>query len=242
MLYSYGFGIFLTFRVFNIITLHQMEESCRIWLILPVPWATNRTFLYLYFLWRVHIVFRASRLKITKIKITALSVTVCILFIFSWLFMYGFGEFVGCQESIHGLLSTVPFAISDTTFALLCLYLFVSRLRKTNRTNDKDLLYVTNKLTILQVVTLVFTVLTNLIFMVLPILAIVGIDASVNAVCLILSVKGHDVHYKRFCILCRYCCERLSEEEKNMELSIAKTQKSTCTCTHTTHTSGMTDI
>merc|ERR1712129_377122 len=109
-----------------------------------------------------------------------------------------------------------PASIIDAFFASLCLYLFVSRLKKTNKLNDKDLQYVTNKLTILQSVTIIFTLSASLLFYLIPLLAVVGMDTTINAICLVLSVKGNDKYYRRMCILCRCCCERISDDERGM--------------------------
>lgn len=139
--------------------------------------------------------------------------------------MYAFGEFVGCQEALHSFISATPFAITDTTFALLCLYLFMSRLRETNRSNDKDVLYVTNKLTILQVATMGIHKFVSMVYLGLPITGMLGIDASVNTVCLILSVKAYDEWYKKLCFLCRYCCEKETMEEAIVELTVSSQDK-----------------
>ena len=218
--YSYAFFIFLALRRFGVFTLAQAKESCNMWLLLQLPWAINRAFLYLYFLWRIHLVFGKTRYKIKKSKIIALSVSVCVMFILCWICSYVFGERVGCQASHHGFFLMLPFVFTDCVFSGLTLFLFISRLKISNKLKDKDLQYLTSKFTILQSVTVICTVATNSIFLALPILAFVGVDASLNCICLMLSLKGHDAYYKRLCILCRCCCERISEEEANIDVEL----------------------
>ena len=111
------------------------------------------------------------------------------------------------------------------------MFLFISRLKISNKLKDRDLQYLTSKFAILQSVTVICTVATNFTFLALPILAFVGVDASLNCICLMLSVKRHDAYYKRLCILCRCCCERISEAEENIDVEL-ETQEGTSNITN----------
>eukprot|EP01084_Bolivina_argentea_P012973 24313_1 len=219
MIFTYFYVLFLTLRKAGIFT--DYITMCSISILGSPFYQLNRLFLYLYFIWRVDVSFSQTVLEMKKTNVKLLSIINIISFTFSIIFMVSYHIRFVCEDNSPTdlLIATIPFGLFDTTFAWLCLYLFVSRLRTLikmdkNRFNDRQSLqYIANKFTILSVVAISSTTLIYLIYLVLPLASISAIDSTLNAFCLILSTKDYDLYYQKYCVLCRTICEKKSQSD-----------------------------
>eukprot|EP01084_Bolivina_argentea_P072716 132016_1 len=171
--------------------------------------ATNRGFLYLYFLTRLQLSFDETVYAIKKWILIGLRLYLMMGVIFGSVFYYYYATINKCSldSMVYGI---APLVIVDLTASLLCLFLMVYKLRqllKNNNTKQPHLKYIISKLCVLTSVAIMSTGFGTVVYNVLPLVSLAGIDMVMNTLCLMLSFAHYDMFYKRFCILCRKCCE-----------------------------------
>eukprot|EP01084_Bolivina_argentea_P180263 311423_1 len=212
VLYSYYQIILHTLRYFEIV----IDVPC--YIILPgIGWALNRLFLYLYFIARLQLAFKDTFLEIGEFYFKLLVIIYCILMTIGVGFYYCYVSIIGCSN-IHILIAFLPLSGFDSVCGLVCLYIFIKKLKilinvdkKRYNKNAKamsDLKYLVNKFMIIALFAIIFTYFVSTIFLFVPASCLAGIDTLVNVYCLMITTANYDFYYKQSCILCRKCCEK----------------------------------
>eukprot|EP01083_Nonionella_stella_P018334 51104_1 len=210
--YSYYQVVFHALRFYGIVT----EIHCA--LIVPnIVWALNRLFLYLYFMLRLELSFRGTFLEIKANHWRMLIVLYCVLISAGVIFYYVYVSYVGCN-SVGILVGFLPLSGADSFCSLVCLYIFVRKLKSLVNLDriayDRDpetmteLKYLVNKFLVISLFAILFTYFVSAIFFIYPATCLAGIDTIVNVFCLMITTAHFDFYYRMSCVLCRRCCEK----------------------------------
>eukprot|EP01083_Nonionella_stella_P018335 51105_1 len=210
--YSYYQVILHALRRHGIVT----EVHCA--LIVPnIGWALNRLFLYLYFMLRLELSFRGTFLEIKANHWRMLIALYCVLISVGVVFYYFYVSYVGC-DSLGILVGFLPLSGMDSFCSLVCLYIFVKKLKSLANLDriayDRDpetmteLKYLVNKFLVISLFAIIFTYFVSAIFFIYPATCLAGIDTIVNVFCLMITTAHFDFYYRMSCVFCRRCCEK----------------------------------
>ena len=220
--FMYIFGLYIPHVILSIILGIRNNRMCFIILIWGVFLMGQRAAIYLFFLIRLHDTFKGSVFEFKKQKIiiifavmgSVISPAAVLVLVTGYL-----ADSPSCADGKYYnemLLALIVGFGSDIVWAILLTYLYVKRLRQlikmvntdTETINDK-FVYITKKLTLLALVTIISTFIQGIFLYVgVCVRSTLCLDILLNNVCVMLSFNILDKSYKKYC----YCCIRIQNK------------------------------
>eukprot|EP01084_Bolivina_argentea_P095599 171848_1 len=205
----------------------------------PSLYITAKMFMYLIFVYRLHAVYTQSAFEYSTrvlwvlfVVIILITILNIVLNLFTLHLHVTYDEngnktcFVTAAIYIYGI--TIIF---DLIISTLCCYLFIKpllHLNKNNKAGSQHLRMVLIKMLVLTFV----AVFTTFLFIggmgVTRLMALIGIDTSINAICIMFFNKAYDHYFRIICCapitICNNICDKHQDFHQSMSLITVNTR------------------
>eukprot|EP01083_Nonionella_stella_P177664 625132_1 len=167
----------------------------------------QRICLYFYYFHRLYLSFQGTVYAMNKRTLIILATGIAVFWFAGQVFYFVWNSMVGDCTELSILIAIIPLGLTETFTSVLCVWLFVKKLKSINITKkqgvDTKVQYLISKLTILAVVTIASTFCVLGLFPFTYFLGLMAIDTPVNIICLVLSFGFYDKYYRMLCGPCR---------------------------------------